>query len=188
MSTQAALYGGMAALELVGGYFAAQNIRDTAALNQEIAEMNAEFAELDAYDAEVEGYSKVAEYQKVIDQTLSQQQASLTAADVDLSFGSVSTIKSESKFIGDMNKMELKKRAQEQAMGYESQARDYRFKATLGAAQADAQASQVEFQSLIGATKTGLTAAQKGGAFKADITGYGKQSTQFATDEEAFLL
>lgn len=186
MAVPAALYGGMAALELVGGYYAAQNIRDTAALNEEIAEMNAQFAELDAYDARVEGYSKVAEYQKVIDQTISQQQASLAAANVDVTFGSVSTIKAESEFIGNMNKMEIEKRAQEQALGYESQARDYRFKATLSASQAETQAAQVEFQSYIGATKTGLTAAQKGGLFSADATGYRTPSKTI--DEEAFLL
>lgn len=161
MVAQLAIYGGIAALKLAGGYFASQNIRDTAALNQEIADMNAEFAELDAYDAEIEGYTQVAKYQSVIDQTLSEQQAILTAADVDVNYGSVGTIREETQFIADINKMEIEKQAQEQALGYTRQARDYRFKSSLDSAQADAKASEVKFQSALGAVSTGLTGYQR---------------------------
>ena len=70
------LYGGVAALNLVGGYFASENIKESARLNQDISEMNAQFAELDAYDAEIEGFTQEARYQSVIDTTLSDPLAS----------------------------------------------------------------------------------------------------------------
>ncbi|MCK5641238.1 MAG: hypothetical protein KAJ19_10585, partial [Gammaproteobacteria bacterium] len=113
---------GLAAFQLAGGYFAAENIRETARLNQDIAEMNAEFAELDAYDAEIEGFSAVARYQGVVDATLGTQQAELAAADVDVNFGSAASIQEETRFIADMNKMEIINQAEEKALGYEREA------------------------------------------------------------------
>jgi len=156
MSGAAILYG-TAGLQLAGGYFASQNIKATAELNRDIANMNAEFAELDAYDAEIEGYGQTAKYQSVIDQTLGQQQLALTAADVDVSFGSASTIAEETGFIAEMNKLEIEKRAQERSLGYEREARQFQMGSTLDFAQAQSQASSVMFQSVVGAAKTGAT-------------------------------
>lgn len=148
----------LAGLQLASGYFAAQNIRDTAQLNREIDDMNAEFALLDAYDAEIEGHTQKAKYQKTVDQTLAQQQAILTASDVDVSYGSVSTIRKETEFVAELNKVEIEKRAQEQALGYERQARDYTIGAYLTFAGAEAKASSVETQAALGAAQTGLKA------------------------------
>jgi len=157
MAAQAALYGGMAAIQLAGSYFAAENMKETARLNQDIAEMNAEFAELDAYDAELEGVSEVARYQSVIDATLSEQQASLTAADVDVTFGSAAEIQKETKFLGELNKMEIEKRAQEQSLGYQQQARQYSLSGYLQASRAKVQAKQTQIQGLTQAANTGIT-------------------------------
>lgn len=157
MSAQAILYGGMAALQLAGGYFAADNIKKTAKLNQDISDMNAEFAELDAYDAEVEGYSQTARYQSVVDKTLATQQAELAAADVDVSFGSAAAIQQETRFVAELNKMEIEKRAQEQSLGYKRQARDYRFGSFLQNVEAESRAAQVKFQAFAGAVKTGVS-------------------------------
>lgn len=157
MAAQLYLYGGMAALQLAGGYFAAQNIKETARLNQEIADMNAEFAELDAYDAELEGVSQTARYQSVIDKTLSEQQLALTAADVDVNYGSAGEIKKETEFIGELNKMEIEKRAQEQSLGYERQARDMRLGGYMQNVDAQRRASDVKFNAVMGATNSGIT-------------------------------
>jgi len=161
MSGLAALYGAQAGLQLAAGYFAAENIKATAELNRDIAEMNAEFAELDAYDAEIEGYTAQAKYQKVIDQTLSDQQLALSAANIDTSFGTAGAIREESKFIADLNKMEIEKRAQERTLGYEREARAIRMGSTLDFSQAQARASQVMFQSVLGASQSGLTGYQR---------------------------
>jgi len=158
---QAAVYGGIAALQLAGGYFASQNIKDTAALNLEIADMNAEFAELDAYDAEIEGYTQTAKYQSVIDQTLGEQQALLTAADIDVNYGSAAEIQKETNFIAEINRMEIEKQAQERSLGYTRQARDFQFEGFLRAGQADAKAASVMFQSVLGAATTGATGYQR---------------------------
>lgn len=148
---------GMAGLQLVGGYFASQNIKESARLNQEIAEMNAEFAELDAYDAIISGESEQARYQSIVDQTTSQQRAILAAKGVDTSFGSASSIEQETQFIAEMNLMEIEKRAQEQALGYKSQARQFRMSGEIEAAKARQQAGNVLFQSVLGAGKTALS-------------------------------
>lgn len=159
----------MAGLKLAGSYFASQNIRDTAELNQDIANMNAEFAELDAYDAELEGYTQQAKYQSVIDKTLSEQQAILTAADVDVNYGSVGEKKKESEFIAQLNLMEIEKRAQEKALGYERQASDYRFGGSIARSESEGKASQVMSQGILGAAESGILAAERAG-----LTGYKK--------------
>lgn len=165
MAAQAFLYGGMAALDLVGGFFEAENIKQTAALNRDIAEMNAEFAELDAYDAEIDGYSQQAEYQKIIDDTLAGQQLALTAADVDVSYGSASEIQNETRFLGMINKLEIQGQAEAKAMGYEREARNYRFGADLNSIQAAGRAQQAQIGGIVNAAKTGATGYAKG-AFK----------------------
>lgn len=157
MAGQAYIYGGIAALELAGGYFASQNIKETAQLNKEIADMNAEFAELDAYDALIQGETDQVRYQSVIDQTLSDQNAIAAAQGVDLEFGSAGALREEDKFIAELNMMEIEKRAEEQALGFKEQAAQYRKAGILGLAQSDVQARQVMFQSGLGAAKTGLT-------------------------------
>lgn len=148
---------GLAALQLAGGYFASQNIKETAKLNQDIANMNAEFAELDAYDAITEGYTQQARYQTVIDQTLSEQNLALTAADVDVNYGTAATLIDETKFTAQMNLMEIQKQAEEKALGYKSQARSYRSGGALQFADAEAKASNVMFNSAASAAQTGLS-------------------------------
>jgi len=147
-------YGGMAALSIAQGHFTADIIRQQADLNKDIAEMNAEFAELDAYNAEIEGYSQVAQYQKIVDQTVSKQRAELAAADVDTSFGTASSFEAETKFIAEMNRMEIQKQAYEKAMGYRSQARDYRLAGFLGRAKAEMEASTAEFEGNVGGIRS----------------------------------
>lgn len=153
----AMLYGGLAALQLAGGYFAAQNIKETAALNADIADLNAEFAELDAFDAELEGFTEQARYQKVVDETISSQRLAFAAADVDVTFGSAADVERESRFIADLNKMEIQKQAQEKALGFKLQARDFRIGSFLTTAQAKVQASAVKFGAITGAAQTGLS-------------------------------
>lgn len=157
MAAQLALYGGMAALELAGGYFASQNIRETAQLNQEINEMNAEFAELEAHEALKEGFTQQARYQSVVDETLSQQQLALTSAGVDVDYGTAAALEEETRFISELNKMEFEKRAQERALGIRQQARDMRMSGRLQRADAERRASDALFQSVTGAARTGIT-------------------------------
>ena len=164
-------FGVMGGLQLAGSYFAAQNARETAKLNRDIADMNAEFAELDAYNAKIEGYGEVARYQKVIDQTLSEQQANLAAADVDVNYGSAAAIQSETQFVTELNKMELVKQAEESALGFKAQARNYRMQGAINYGQGIQQADAMMFQGIMGAAQSGM----KGyGAYKrtGTLTGY----------------
>lgn len=148
---------GLAALQLAGGYFAAQNMRESARLNQDIANMNAEFAELDAYDAVTEGYTEQARYQSVIDQTLGEQQLAFTAQDVDVNYGTASAIVEETKFTAEMNLMEIEKHAQEKALGYKSQARQFRSGGVMQKAEADTRAAATMSNAVMGAAQTGLS-------------------------------
>lgn len=157
MAAQLALYGGLGALQLAGGYFASQNVKETARLNREIAEMNAEFAELDAHDALVDGFTQQARYQSVVDETLSQQRLALTSADVDVGFGTAAQLQEETRFISELNNMEIEKQTQEMVLGYKTQARDIRLGGDMQMADADRRASELMFQSIFGAAQTGLT-------------------------------
>ena len=154
-------YAAVAGLQLAGGYFASQNIRETAELNRDIAEMNAGFAEWDAYDAEMEGLSELARYQTTIDKVLGEQRAIAAAQGVDLSFGTAGAVHQEDSFNAQLNKMELQKRAQESALGYTRQARDIRLGSSLEQADAKKRAGQAMFKSVIGAADTGLTGYSK---------------------------
>lgn len=143
----------MASLQLMGGYFQNENMRNAAKLNQQIAEMNAEFAELDAYKAIVGGQTSKARYQSVVDKTLATTTANITAADVDITYGSAAELVKENRFIAELNKMEIDKQAQEAALGYRQQARDYRVQ---GASTASAQrraGAEALTQGFLGASK-----------------------------------
>lgn len=150
-------YAAIAGLQLAGGYFASQNIKETAKINQEIADVNAQFAELDAYDAIVEGYTEQARYQEVIDQTLGEQQLLQTAQDIDVNYGTAAAKQEETKFIGELNLMEIQKQSQERALGYKSQARDIRSQSALDTAAAKTKAGQAMFNSVMGAAQTGIS-------------------------------
>lgn len=154
MSAQMALYGVQAYLQVAGGYFASQNIKEAAAINKQVSDMNAQYAELDAFDAEAEGQSQQARYQSVIDQTLGQQQLLMTAKDIDVNYGSASSIQAETKFTGELNLMEIEKQAQEKALGLKNQAMNIRQQGEMNQAQADIQARQVMFSSAMGGMKT----------------------------------
>jgi hypothetical protein len=154
----------MAAVQLASSYFAAQNARDTAELNNDVAQWNAEFAELDAHDAIIEGESSVARYEAVVDQTLGDQRVAFAVADVDATYGSASEISKETKFMAEINRMEIEKQAQEKALGYKRQARDFRLQAGLNLAAEEARASSIQASGVVGALGT---------LSKADFTGYG---------------
>jgi hypothetical protein len=157
----AAQYAAMAALQLAGGYFASQNIKETAELNRDIADMNAEFAELDAYDSEIEGHSQANRYQSVIDQTLGEQSAMMKAQDIDTSFGTASMVEAETRFTGKLNMMEIEKRAQEQALGYKRQARDIRLGGEMQYVSDKTRAGQAMFSGVTSASKTGITGYER---------------------------
>ena len=162
MAAQAFIYGGIAALQLAGGLFAADNIKKTAQLNQDIANMNAEFAELDAYDAEIDGYSQTAEYQKIVDDTLAEQTLALTAADIDITYGSAASIQSETRFTAQLNKMEIENQANKRALGYEAQARQYRLGGFLQKVEAEGRATSAVIGGITSAAKTGITGYRRG--------------------------
>jgi hypothetical protein len=170
-------YAAMAGYQLVSGYFAAQNARETADLNRDIANMNAEFAELDAYDAKLEGHNKKSRYQGVIENTLADQRTMMEAQGMDSSFGSAASIQAESKFVGELNLMEIEKEAQERVLGYKRQARDFKMGGALAYGNGMARASQIMTESIASAAKTGLTGYERstggGGGGGQARSGYG---------------
>lgn len=150
-------YAGLAGLQIAGSYFAAQNVLATAETNRRVSDINAEFAELDAYDAEIAGFSEAARYQSIIDQTLSEQQAQMAAADIDTNFGTAAAVQEETKLIGELNKMEIINQAERQALGYKQQSRQFRLGGYLSMLDAQQQASNIKFQGLTGAASTGIS-------------------------------
>lgn len=150
-------YGAIAGLQLAGGYFASQNIKEAARINKDIADMNAEFAELDAYDAKLEGETQKAKFQTGVDQVLSAQKAAFTAADVDISFGTASSILEETEFLAELNRMEIEQEAEEVALGFKREARGIRLSSTMEFGREMTRAGDVFFQSFLAAANTGLT-------------------------------
>lgn len=161
-----AAYGGLAALQLAGGYFASQNIKATADLNKDIADMNAEFAELDAYDARAQGETNQALYQKQVDDTLAEQRTMMNAQNIDTSYGSAGSIASETNFTAQLNLMQIEKDAQFTALGYKRQARDTRLGGTMQYASDRARAGQAMFSGITSAMSTGLTGYARAGGTK----------------------
>ena len=157
MAAIAIASGALAGYQIASGYFAARNVKETARLNQDIADMNAEFALLDAHDAKIEGFTASTRYQKVIDDTLATQRAELAAADVDVNYGSVASIQEETRFLGDLNKQEIINQAQDRALGFERQARDYSLGGFLTQVDARARASAIQTRAIASAAQTGLT-------------------------------
>ena len=147
----------MGGLQLASGYFAAQNIKATARLNKDIADMNAEFAELDAFDALAEGQTEQARYQSVIDATMADFTVSMAVQDVDVNYGTAAALKEENSFVAEMNLMEIEKQAQEKALGYKTQAREFRMGGQMQLAEAKAKASQVMLSSMSNAAQTGIS-------------------------------
>lgn len=162
----------IAALELAGGYFASQNIKDTAKINRDVANMNAEFAELDAYDALLSGETAKSKYQSLVDQTLSDQNTIFAAQGIDSGFGSAKDIQDETRFIADLNKMEIEKQYEEQALGYERESRGITMRSHLDYSRQLQRSSDVMFKSITNAAKTGTK--EYGRNVKVDITGYGR--------------
>jgi hypothetical protein len=161
-------YAAMAGLQLVGGYFASQNIKETAKLNREISDMNAEFAELDAYDALAQGGTDMASYQAQIDNTLAEQSTMMHAQDIDVNYGSAASVASETKFVGQLNLMEIQKQAQNKALGFKRQARDIRLGGALQQSADHTRAGQAMLSGVTSAAKTGMTGYAKSGALKYD--------------------
>lgn len=164
----------LAAFQLASSHFAAQNVRDTAELNNEISEWNAEFAELDAHDAVLEGETQVARYQAVIDQTISDQNVAFAVNNVDAGYGSAGELSKETRFIADMNRMEIEKQAQEKALGYKRQARDFRLQGDLSRVDSEGRASTIEAAGITSSLNTLL---------KADFTGYGPRRSESSPSE-----
>jgi len=150
-------FAGLAGLQLASGYFAAENIKQTAELNRDINNMNAEFALLDAYDAEVEGYSQSAKYQASVDATLGTQQAELAAADIDVNYGSASSIQAETRFIAEVNKMEIIHQAENKSLGYEREARDFQIGGSLAYAKSKGDIFAARLGAVTSAARTGLS-------------------------------
>lgn len=183
----------MAAVQLASSYFAAQNARDTAQLNNEISEWNAEFAELDAHEAILEGETQVAQYQAVIDQTLSDQTVAFAVNNVDADYGSAAAVTKETKFIGQLNRMEIEKQAQEKALGYKQEARAFRLQGDINRIADENRASQIQaagitssLSTLAGADFTGYgpkrspsSSPSLGGTARNDITGYQSLTRDF---------
>ncbi len=151
----------LAGMQLANGYFAAQNAKKTAELNQDIAEMNAEFAELDAWDAQSEGYTEQARYQSVIDNTLAEQSAIMRAQDIDVSYGTAADVESDTRFTGQLNLMEIQKQANQAALGYKRQARDMRMGGSGTAAEGKVRAASAMASGITSAINTGLSGYQR---------------------------
>lgn len=161
------VYGALAGFQIVSGLHQAETIRANAEIQKEIAELNAQYAEIDAWEAKLRGEEEVGRYQNVINQTISTQRVALASQDVDVNFGTAKELQQETKLIGMLNQLDIREQAHATAMGYKTQARQYRLQGQMGLSQARQDAGFTMGAAFLSAAGTG---AQAVGA-----SGYGKK-------------
>lgn len=135
----------------------AEMIEQNGRIKAKVDEMNAQFAEADAYDAEQMGFTEAARYQTVVDSTISDQRAGYAAQDVDVNYGTAKELQEESRFIGMLNAVDIKRQARNKALGFKREASAARLGASFTRSQASMDAQGARTAGLINAATTGVS-------------------------------
>lgn len=138
----------LAAFQIASGYQQGEMIRENARLKREIDDLNIESAHVDAYNARKEGYTEVSRYQNVIDQTVGEQRAAFAAKGVDVNYGTASEVQAETEFTGYLNKLDIFKKANERAQGFEKEAANMRLSSSMSFRQAETDAAGAQMRGL----------------------------------------
>lgn len=153
----AAAYAALAGLQIVNGLHQAQMMREQSALQQRINEMNAKYAEIDAYNAEIMGETEIAAYQVQIDQTVGEQRAGYAAQDVDVNFGTAKEVQEETKLVGFLNQIQMRRDARAKAMGLRREAGNIRLGSAMQAGQSEMTGRSAMMSGVLQAGSTGLS-------------------------------
>jgi hypothetical protein len=162
-----ALYAGLAAIQLIGGYQQGEMLRSQAKLKQKIDEENAQEMEQFAFESEAAGDAQAARYSSVIDSTVAEQRSGYAAQGVDVNYGSAAEVQADTKITGLMNVLDIQREAREKGLGLRRQARLTRIGSGFSNIDAQMQAGAAEFNGLTSAAATGLSGYSKGAKIEA---------------------
>lgn len=149
-------------LGVLSGMKTASDTMQQGELKNKLEQINAKYADIDAAETKVYGFTQAARYQRVIDQTTSQQRAGYAAQNVDSSSGTAAEVIADSKVTGMLNQIDMEKQAREKALGFTQQAMNIRTGASVGLSQAEINADAEGTKGVLGGIQTGIS-----------LTGYG---------------
>lgn len=164
-------YLALAGLQAVGGFQQADITRRNGDLQNDVADMNAKYAELDAYNSISAGQTGAAKYDSTVNQTIGADRAALAGENVDVKYGTAKDIESDNKIAAQTNVLQIQRQAQNQAVGYQTQAINLRLGGHMTQLQSGLNAASQESAGIMKAISTGIA-----GYAYADSTGKGTTS------------
>lgn len=150
-------YFALAAVQAVGGFQQADIIRQNGKLQGDVADMNARFAEVDAYNAREAGYSNAAKYETQIDQAVGAVKGAYAGSNVDVRYGTASDVQTDNKVAGFENVLQLRRQAENAALGYQTQAINMRLGGQMTQLNAGLQAASAQASGLMQGIQTSVT-------------------------------
>lgn len=138
----------LAAFQIASGYQQGEMIRENARLKREIDDLNIESAKVDEFNARKEGYTEASRYQNVIDQTVGEQRAAFAAKGVDVNYGTAAEVQAETEFTGYLNKLDIFKKANERAQGFQKEIINMRLGSAMTFRQSQVDAAGAEAQGI----------------------------------------
>jgi hypothetical protein len=150
-------YLALAALQVVGGFQQADITRKNGDLQNDIAEMNAKFADLDAFNARAQGQSNAARYDSTVNQTIAADKAAYAGAGVDVGYGTAKDIEADNKIAATNNVLQIKRQAENQAVGFQTQAINIRLGGHMTQLQSNLNAASEESAGIMKGISTGIS-------------------------------
>lgn len=164
-------YLALAALQLVGGFQQADITRKNGDLQYDIADMNAKFAELDAFNSIATGQGTAAKYATTVNQTQAADKAAYASEGVDVNYGTAKNVESDNRVAGLNNTLQIQRQAQNQAVGFQTQAINIRLGGHMTQLQSNLNAASQESSGIMKAISTGVAGYAYG-----ESTGKGNSS------------
>lgn len=179
-------YMALAGLQAAGGFQEADIIRQNGDLQASIQQMNSKYADLDAYNALSAGYANSAKYEGAVDRANSKVRGAYASEGVAVGYGTAGDVEKDNRIAGMVNSLQIQRTARDQAMGYQTQAINFKLGSDMTQIQGGLNAS---LSSLSGITKgagsliSGYTFDQSTGKGKDSNTGTNDQSWNAPTHE-----
>jgi len=172
-TTLAILFGMQGANSLVGAYTQSQAIKAQAGYAQAMGERNARLAEMQADDALRRGNIDAARVRREGERFVGGQRAALSASGIDVNYGSAAELQSETKYLSEEDARMTQNNAWREALGFKSQANDYRSRGRVAAMQGRFEARNTLLTGGLKFLQSGALAAyslDKGGSPKTPTT------------------
>jgi hypothetical protein len=125
---------------MAGAYEQSESLRTQGGIADRSAQLNAEFAEIQAADAERRGEVAASRHGDQTRRLIGKQRASLAAQGISVDTGTPLDIQVESGRLGSEDAMTIRTNAFREALGFRSQAENYKFAGKLARLSGDSAA------------------------------------------------